>query len=125
MTDPHAPPLINRLRLMPDQPVEGCELCPDVFLLVRGAHNIKRRFFINPPSSARDSHLNSLAPHSQGGVPAANARLEFHWYRSTEKMACSWCGKTPVTMQRLTDSTYYCGVQCFVSAWPGHAAMKH
>ena len=38
-------------------------------------------------------------------------------------MACSWCGKTPVTMQRLTDSTYYCGVQCFVSAWPGHAAQ--
>ena len=56
-------------------------------------------------------------------MPAANARLEFHWYRSTEKMACSWCGKTPVTMQRLTDSSYYCGVQCFVSAWPGHAAQ--
>ena len=32
---PGAAPLINRLRLMPDQPVEGCELCPDVFLLVR------------------------------------------------------------------------------------------
>ena len=38
-------------------------------------------------------------------------------------MACSWCGKTPVTMQRLTDNSYYCSVPCFVSAWPGHAAQ--
>ena len=38
-------------------------------------------------------------------------------------MACSWCGKTPVTMQRLTDSSYYCGIGCFVSAWRGHAAQ--
>jgi len=60
------PPLINRLRLVPDQPVEGCELCPDVFLL--------------------------------GGASLQTSRLEYHWYRSTEKMACSWCGKTPVTM---------------------------
>lgn len=30
-------PSINRLRLMPDQPVEGCELCPDVFLMVSGS----------------------------------------------------------------------------------------
>jgi len=85
------PPMINRLRLVPDQPVEGCELCPDVFLL--------------------------------GGASLQTSRLEYHWYRSTEKMACSWCGKTPVTMQRLTDNSYYCSVNCFVSAWPGHAAQ--
>jgi len=88
---PGAPPMINRLRLVPDQPVEGCELCPDVFLL--------------------------------GGVSPQNSRLEFHWYRSTEKMACSWCGKTPVTMQRLTDNSYYCTAGCFVAAWRGHAAQ--
>ena len=80
-----------RLRLVPDQPVEGCELCPDVFLV--------------------------------NGVPQSTARLEYHWYRSTEKMACSWCGKTPVTMQRLTDNAYYCSVNCFFAAWPGHAAQ--
>ena len=84
-------PAINRLRLVPDQPVEGCELCPDVFLM--------------------------------GGASVQNSRLEYHWYRSTEKMACSWCGKTPVTMQRLTDNSYYCTVSCFVAAWPGHAAQ--
>ena len=38
-------------------------------------------------------------------------------------MACSWCGKTPVAMQRLTDHSYYCGVGCFVAAWRGHAAQ--
>lgn len=32
------PPVINRLRLMPDQPVEGCEQAPDVFLLVSSAY---------------------------------------------------------------------------------------
>ena len=85
------PPIISRLRLMPDQPVEGCELCPDVFL--------------------------------QGGASLQTSRVEYHWYRSTEKMACSWCGKTPVTMQRLTDNSYYCSVPCFVAAWPGHAAQ--
>lgn len=81
------PSLSLRIRLVPDQPVEGVELTPDVFV--------------------------------QGG----DARVEFHWYASTEKQACSWCGKTPVTMQRLTDSSYYCSVGCFVSAWPGHAAQ--
>ena len=81
------PALSLRIRLVPDQPVEGVELTPDVFV--------------------------------QGG----DARVEFHWYASTEKQACSWCGKTPVTMQRLTDSSYYCSVGCFVSAWPGHAAQ--
>lgn len=89
--DDSTPPTINRLRLVPDQPVEGCELMPDVFLM--------------------------------NGVPAQNSWLEFHWYRSTEKMACSWCGKTPVAMQRLTDNSYYCSVPCFVAAWPGHAAQ--
>ena len=89
--DDSTPPTINRLRLVPDQPVEGCELAPDVFL------------------------MNGIAPQ--------NAWLEFHWYRSTEKMACSWCGKTPVAMQRLTDNSYYCSVPCFVAAWPGHAAQ--
>lgn len=84
-------PTISRLRLMPDQPVEGCELTPDVFL--------------------------------SGGANLQSARVEYHWYRSTEKMACSWCGKTPVTMQRLTDNSYYCSVGCFISAWPGHAAQ--
>ena len=59
----------------------------------------------------------------QGGASLQTSRLEYHWYRSTEKMACSWCGKTPVTMQRLTDSSYYCGIGCFVSAWRGHAAQ--
>jgi len=38
-------------------------------------------------------------------------------------MACSWCGKTPVTMQRLTDNSYYCTIGCFVAAWPGHTAQ--
>jgi len=85
------PPAINRLRLMPDQPVEGCELSPDVFLM--------------------------------GGQSIQSVRLDYHWYRSTEKMACSWCGKTPVTMQRLTDNSYYCAAQCFIAAWPGHAAQ--
>jgi len=84
-------PGVSRLRLVPDQPVEGCELSPDVFLL--------------------------------NGVPTSSCRLEYHWYRSTEKMACSWCGKTPVTMQRLTDNAYYCSVNCFFAAWPGHAAQ--
>lgn len=84
-------PSISRLRLMPDQPVEGCELTPDVFLT--------------------------------NGVPLHAARMEYHWFRSTEKMACSWCGKTPVTMQRLTDNSYYCSVGCFVAAWPGHTAQ--
>lgn len=59
----------------------------------------------------------------QGGQSLQSSRLEYHWYRSSEKMACSWCGKTPVTMQRLTDNSYYCTVQCFVAAWPGHAAQ--
>jgi len=51
------------------------------------------------------------------------ARLDYHWYRSTDKMACSWCGKTPVVMQRLTDNSYYCSIACFTAAWPGHAAQ--
>eukprot|EP00316_Scyphosphaera_apsteinii_P004727 CAMPEP_0119298266 /NCGR_PEP_ID=MMETSP1333-20130426/469_1 /TAXON_ID=418940 /ORGANISM="Scyphosphaera apsteinii, Strain RCC1455" /LENGTH=503 /DNA_ID=CAMNT_0007299329 /DNA_START=234 /DNA_END=1745 /DNA_ORIENTATION=+ len=51
------------------------------------------------------------------------ARLEYHWYRSTDKMACSWCSKTPVIMQRLTDNSYYCSIVCFTAAWPGHAAQ--
>jgi len=89
--DASQPATINRLRLVPDQPVEGCELTPDVFLM--------------------------------GGQSLQTARMEYHWYRSTEKMACSWCGKTPVTMQRLTDNSYYCSIGCFVSAWPGHAAQ--
>jgi CCR4-NOT transcription complex subunit 6 len=91
MEDTATPPTINRLRLVPDQPVEGCELSPDVFLM--------------------------------GGASIHNSRIDYHWYRSTEKMACSWCGKTPVTMQRLTDNSYYCSISCFVSAWPGHAAQ--
>ena len=85
------PPSIARLRLLTDQPVEGCELNPDVFLA--------------------------------DGVSVATARLEWRWYRSTDKMACSWCGKTPVVMQRLTDNSYYCSVACFLAAWPGHAAQ--
>ena len=40
-----------------------------------------------------------------------------------DKMACSWCGKTPVVLQRLTDQTYFCSSQCFVNAWPGHSAQ--
>ena len=80
---------INRLRLVPDQPVEGCELSPEVFFM--------------------------------GGTRAET--VEWRWYRSTERMACSWCGKTPVTMQRLTDNSYYCSVNCFCSAWRGHAAQ--
>ena len=40
-------PLINRLRLVPDQPVEGCELCPDVFLLVR-RENATRTYYLPP-----------------------------------------------------------------------------
>ena len=84
-------PACSRLRLVPDQPVEGCELTPDVFLV--------------------------------GGVPTSSVRLEYHWYRSTEKMACSWCGKTPVTIQRLTDGAYFATAACFIAAWPGHAAQ--
>jgi|MDSY01.2.fsa_nt_gb CCR4-NOT transcription complex subunit 6 len=86
-----AAPTISRLRLLSDQPVEGCELSPDVFLTY--------------------------------GVSVNTARLDYHWYRSTDKMACSWCGKTPVVMQRLTDNTYYCTIACFAAAWPGHAAQ--
>jgi len=84
-------PSIARLRLLTDQPVEACELSPDVFLA--------------------------------NGVSVSTARLEYQWYRSTDKMACSWCGKTPVVMQRLTDNSYYCTVTCFLAAWPGHAAQ--
>lgn len=84
-------PVVARVRLIPDQPVEGCELSPDVFLL--------------------------------NGMPSSSSRLEYHWYRSTEKMACSWCDKTPVTIQRLTDNAYYCSANCFFAAWPGHAAQ--
>ena len=62
-------------------------------------------------------------PRPQGGTSLQSCRIDWHWYRSTEKMACSWCGKTPVTMQRLTDNSYYCGVGCFVAAWRGHAAQ--
>eukprot|EP00965_Chrysotila_dentata_P099610 3293049-Pleurochrysis_carterae.AAC.2 len=85
------PPTISRLRLLSDQPVEGCELTPDVFL--------------------------------SNGISANMARLEYRWYRSTDKMACSWCCKTPVVMQRLTDNTYYCSITCFSVAWPGHPAQ--
>ena len=86
------PPLaVHRLRLLSDQPVEGCELVPDVFM------------------------LNGISPLS--------VRLEYKWYRCMDKMACSWCGKTPVVMQRLTDDTYFCSTQCFLNAWPGHQAQ--
>jgi len=84
-------PSISRLRLLSEQPVEGCELTPDVFLT--------------------------------GGISPSVARLDYHWYRSTEKMACCVCGKTPVIMQRLTDKTYYASVECFKAAWHGHAAQ--
>ncbi|EOD06154.1 hypothetical protein EMIHUDRAFT_219492 [Emiliania huxleyi CCMP1516] len=83
-----SPPTISRLRLLSDQPVEGCELTPDIFLA--------------------------------NGVPAHTCRLEYKWYRSITKMACSWCGKTPVIMQRLTDDSYFCSVACFTNAWQGH-----
>ena len=82
-------PGVARLRLVPDQPVEGCELTPDVFLT--------------------------------NGISPSVARLEYHWYRSTDKMACSLCGKTPVIMQRLTDNSYYCSIGCFIAASPGPA----
>ena len=85
------PLAVHRLRLLSDQPVEGCELVPDVFM------------------------LNGISPLS--------VRLEYKWYRCMDKMACSWCGKTPVVMQRLTDDTYFCSTQCFVNAWQGHAAQ--
>ena len=29
---------------------------------------------------------------AQGGASLQTCRVEWHWYRSTEKMACSWCG---------------------------------
>ena len=80
--------VVHRLRLLSDQPVEGCELTPDIFLA--------------------------------NGVPAHTCRLEYKWYRSITKMACSWCGKTPVIMQRLTDDSYFCSVACFTNAWQGH-----
>jgi CCR4-NOT transcription complex subunit 6 len=66
-----------------------------------------------------------LAPEAflAQGVSVATTRLDYQWYRSTDKMACSWCGKTPVVMQRLTDNSYYCCVNCFLAAWPGHAAQ--
>lgn len=89
-SDPQ-PLAVHRLRLLSDQPVEGCELVPDVFM------------------------LNGISPLS--------VRLEYKWYRCMDKMACSWCGKTPVVMQRLTDDTYFCSTQCFVNAWPGHSAQ--
>jgi hypothetical protein len=85
------PPIIARLRLLSDQPVEGCELTPDIFL--------------------------------SNGVPVHSTRLEYRWYRSITKMACSWCGKTPVIMQRLTDDAYFCSVPCFTHAWAGHTAQ--
>ena len=74
----------DKAAFLSDQPVEGCELAPDVFL------------------------TNGINPNV--------ARLEYKWYRSTDKMACSLCGKTPVVMQRLTDKSYYCSVQCFTAA---------
>jgi len=90
--DRHGPPTISRLRLLSDQPVEGCELTPDIFL--------------------------------SNGVSVHSCRMEFKWYRSITKMACAWCGKTPVIMQRLTDDSYYCSVHCFTNAWPGHPAQR-
>jgi len=83
--------VVHRLRLLSDQPVEGCELVPDVFML--------------------------------NGVSVNSVRLEYKWYRCMDKMACSWCGKTPVVLQRLTDNTYFCSSQCFLNAWPGHSAQ--
>jgi len=91
MADAGEAPAITRLRQLTDQPVEGCELSPDVFL--------------------------------QNGISPSVARLEYRWYRSTDKMACAYCGKTPVIMQRLTDNTYYASVECFKAAWHGHAAQ--
>jgi hypothetical protein len=85
------PQAISRLRLVSDQPVEGCELTPDIFM--------------------------------SNGMSVHGCRLEYKWYRSITKMACSWCGKTPVIMQRLTDDAYFCSVPCFTNAWPGHPAQ--
>ena len=71
MADADPPPLaVHRLRLLSDQPVEGCELVPDVFML--------------------------------NGVSPLSVRLEYKWYRCMDKMACSWCGKTPVVTHALT-----------------------
>jgi len=91
MADDPPPLVVHRLRLLSDQPVEGCELVPDVFML--------------------------------NGISPMTVRLEYKWYRCMDKMACSWCGKTPVVLQRLTDQTYFCSSQCFVNAWPGHSAQ--
>ena len=85
------PPMVLRLRLLSDQPVEGCEIMPDVFL-------------------------------SNGASPTF-ANLDFRWYRCLDKMACTWCGKTPVVLQRLTDGAYFCSTGCFAAAWPGHPAQ--
>ena len=85
------PPVVLRLRLLSDQPVEGCEIMPDVFL-------------------------------SNGASPTYS-NLDFRWYRCLDKMACTWCGKTPVVLQRLTDGAYFCSMGCFAAAWPGHPAQ--
>jgi len=91
MADEPPPLAVHRLRLLSNQPVEGCELVPDVFML--------------------------------NGISPMTVRLEYKWYRCMDKMACSWCGKTPVVLQRLTDQTYFCSSQCFINAWPGHKAQ--
>ena len=66
------PPMVLRLRLLSDQPVEGARSC---------------RTCSCPMGRARSF-----------------ANLDFRWYRCLDKMACTWCGKTPVVLQRLTDT---------------------
>ena len=72
-------PLINRLRLMPDQPVEGVELCPECYLMVIVAHHAL--------TTCQTSSLNLSACTLKAVAGARFCRVE-QAYRHTALTGC-------------------------------------